>query len=122
MSDSALVKKLKLKPRQHAAIVGAPGGYLDQLQPLPEGVEVSDVVGSGHERRGQVERGTQLAGDREVASPPLVPNPPMTGSSLWTAPSLPTTWTAGSTLPARGKPTRPSGCRHRSPVRRSACR
>ena len=41
MTESALAKKLKLKPGQRAAIIGAPGGYMDSLRPLPEHVELS---------------------------------------------------------------------------------
>jgi hypothetical protein len=44
MAENALVKKLKLKPGQRAAIVNAPSGYLGQLQPLPEGVELSEAL------------------------------------------------------------------------------
>jgi len=44
MAENALVKKLKLKAGQRAAIVGAPGGYLGQLQPLPDGVDVSETL------------------------------------------------------------------------------
>jgi hypothetical protein len=44
MAENALVKKLKLKAGQRAAIVGAPNGYLDQLAPLPDGVEVSETL------------------------------------------------------------------------------
>ncbi len=42
MADNAVAKKLKLSARQRAAIVNAPAGYLDELQPLPEGVALSD--------------------------------------------------------------------------------
>jgi hypothetical protein len=44
MAENALVKKLKLKPGQRAAIVNAPNGYLGQLQSLPEGVELSETL------------------------------------------------------------------------------
>ncbi len=44
MPESALAKKLKLKPGQHAAIVGAPAGYLDTLRPLPDGVELAQEL------------------------------------------------------------------------------
>jgi hypothetical protein len=44
MAENTLVKKLKLKAGQRAAIVGAPSGYLSQLQPLPDGVEVSEIL------------------------------------------------------------------------------
>src|SRR5687768_6449771 len=40
MPDNALLKKLKLKPGQRAAILRAPAGFLDSLQPLPEGVKL----------------------------------------------------------------------------------
>ena len=40
MAENALVKKLKLKAGQRAAIVNAPDGYVVSLQPLPDGVEL----------------------------------------------------------------------------------
>ena len=40
MAESPLAKKMKLKPGARAAILNAPEGYLDELSPLPEGVEV----------------------------------------------------------------------------------
>ena len=40
MADSPLVKKLQLKPGQRAIIIKAPPGYLGELAPLPEGVEL----------------------------------------------------------------------------------
>ncbi|HJZ46956.1 MAG TPA: hypothetical protein VKE41_07305 [Roseiflexaceae bacterium] len=45
MTDNPLVKKMKLKPGQHAAIINAPDGYLDSLQPVPEDVEVMEQLG-----------------------------------------------------------------------------
>ncbi|HEV7515512.1 MAG TPA: hypothetical protein VGR07_04360 [Thermoanaerobaculia bacterium] len=44
MAENALVKKLKLKAGQRAAIVGAPSDYLRQFQPLPDGTEVSETL------------------------------------------------------------------------------
>jgi len=41
MTENALAKKLKLKPSQRAAIIGAPEGYIDSLRPLPDDVELS---------------------------------------------------------------------------------
>ena len=41
MTENPLLKKMKLKPGQHAAIVNAPDGYLEALQPLPEKVELA---------------------------------------------------------------------------------
>ncbi len=47
MAENPLLKKMKLKQGQHAAIINAPDGYLDALQPLPEDVEVTeDLVGA----------------------------------------------------------------------------
>jgi hypothetical protein len=40
MTGSALAKKMKLKPGQRAAVLNAPPGYLDELKPLPDGVEL----------------------------------------------------------------------------------
>ena len=47
MTENPLLKKMKLKPGQRAAIINAPGGYVETLQPLPEEVElVEDLVGT----------------------------------------------------------------------------
>ncbi len=40
-SATPLAQKLKLQPGQRAALINAPADYLDELGPLPEGVEVS---------------------------------------------------------------------------------
>ena len=44
MPESALAKKLKLKAGHRAAILNAPAGYLEQLHPLPDGVDLLDHV------------------------------------------------------------------------------
>jgi hypothetical protein len=44
MAESALAKKMKLKPGQRAAVINAPDGYLKELEPLPEGVEISESL------------------------------------------------------------------------------
>lgn len=44
MAESALAKKLKLKPEQRAAVVNAPEGYLQELGPLPGGGQVSEKL------------------------------------------------------------------------------
>jgi hypothetical protein len=41
MTASSLPKKLLMKAGQRAIILNAPAGYLDQLAPLPEGVEIA---------------------------------------------------------------------------------
>jgi hypothetical protein len=41
MPESPLAKKLKLKPGQHAAVLNPPESYLEQLSPLPDGVELA---------------------------------------------------------------------------------
>lgn len=41
MSENPLIKKLLLKPGQRILILNAPEGYLEKLQPLPEGVAQS---------------------------------------------------------------------------------
>jgi len=47
MTENPLLKKMKLKPGQRAAIINAPGGYAETLQPLPADVELAeDLVGS----------------------------------------------------------------------------
>ena len=42
MAESALAKKLKLKSGLRAAVIYAPSGYLDALEPLPAGVELTE--------------------------------------------------------------------------------
>ncbi len=42
MADNPLVKKLKLKAGNRAAVVNPPAGYIDAFQPLPEGASLSD--------------------------------------------------------------------------------
>jgi hypothetical protein len=44
MPESALARKMKLKPGQRAALLNAPGGYLKELKPLPAGVEVAEKL------------------------------------------------------------------------------
>src|SRR5689334_14452139 len=47
MTENPLLKKLKLKPGQRAAILNAPDGYAASLQPLPEHAEVAqDLAGT----------------------------------------------------------------------------
>jgi hypothetical protein len=47
MAENPLFKKMKLKPGQRAAVINAPAGYLEALQPLPEGVVVAqDLAGT----------------------------------------------------------------------------
>jgi hypothetical protein len=41
MTENPLLKKMKLKPGQRAAIISAPDGYVETLRPLPEGVELA---------------------------------------------------------------------------------
>jgi hypothetical protein len=44
MPENALVKKLKLKPGQRAAVLNAPENYVKSLSPLPAEVELVDKV------------------------------------------------------------------------------
>ena len=44
MAESALSKKMKLKPGHRAAIVNAPAGYLKELKPLPTGATVGEKL------------------------------------------------------------------------------
>ena len=48
MTVSPIAKKLGLKPGMSALVVEAPPGYLKLLAPLPEGVEVSDIISGTH--------------------------------------------------------------------------
>src|SRR5690242_11938271 len=42
VAESSLTKKLQIKPRQRLLLLNAPSGFAEQLQPLPEGVELTD--------------------------------------------------------------------------------
>jgi hypothetical protein len=42
MSEKPLLKKMKLKSGQRAAIISAPDGYAEALQPLPADVELAE--------------------------------------------------------------------------------
>jgi hypothetical protein len=44
MPESALTKKLKLKPGQRAALLNPPEGYITELSPLPPEVEMSEQL------------------------------------------------------------------------------
>ncbi|HEY2980807.1 MAG TPA: hypothetical protein VGJ22_06470 [Anaerolineales bacterium] len=44
MAESALAKKMKLKPGARAAIVNTPDGYLKELKPLPDKVQVVEKL------------------------------------------------------------------------------
>lgn len=44
MTSSSLPKKLQMKSGQRAVVINAPAGYLDQLVPLPDGVEIAASV------------------------------------------------------------------------------
>jgi len=46
---TSIVKKLGLKPGMRVLVLGAPSGYMDSLAPLPDGVAVSESLGSAHE-------------------------------------------------------------------------
>lgn len=46
---TALVTKLGMKPGMRALVLRAPGGYVDSLAPLPDGVAVSESLGSAHD-------------------------------------------------------------------------
>ena len=42
MADSAIARKLQLKPGHSVLLVNAPDGFRAALDPLPDGVEVTD--------------------------------------------------------------------------------
>jgi hypothetical protein len=44
MAENPLLKKMKLKPGQRAAIISAPDGYIEALQPLPADVELAEQL------------------------------------------------------------------------------
>jgi hypothetical protein len=41
MATSSLIKKLQIKPGQRMVIINAPAGYTEQLDPLPDGVDLA---------------------------------------------------------------------------------
>ncbi len=45
MGTSALASKLRLQPGHRVLLLNAPEGYLERLQPLPDGVELADSGG-----------------------------------------------------------------------------
>ena len=44
MPESALAKKMKLKPNQRAVLINAPDGYAKELSPLPLGVDLTEQL------------------------------------------------------------------------------
>ena len=42
MAGTQLLKKLRMSPEQRALILNVPPGYLDELGPLPQGVELAE--------------------------------------------------------------------------------
>ena len=44
MTENPLLKKMKLKPGQQAAIINAPDGYIEALQPLPAEAELAEQL------------------------------------------------------------------------------
>jgi hypothetical protein len=44
MAAKTLAEKMKLKPGQRIALINAPDGYVGELGPLPEGVEVASAL------------------------------------------------------------------------------
>lgn len=44
MPESALAKKMKIKPGQRIALVNAPEGYANELKPLPADVELAESL------------------------------------------------------------------------------
>jgi hypothetical protein len=49
MTQSKLSKKLRIQPGQRLLFVNAPGGYVESLEPLPEGIEFSGSTGPDHD-------------------------------------------------------------------------
>ncbi len=73
MTESALLKKMKLKPGTRVAVVGAPDSYLKTLKPIPakatiDGRRVQNGVGYNGSPRilSDVPQGSQL---RETPPP-----------------------------------------------------
>lgn len=47
MANNPLAKKLQLKPGVKGLVINAPPGYLERLEPLPEGVELGTEQNGG---------------------------------------------------------------------------
>ena len=43
MGKATLARKLRMQPGQRVLIINAPSGYVEGLEPLPEGIKVEDV-------------------------------------------------------------------------------
>jgi hypothetical protein len=44
--ENALVKRLLIKPRQRVAVLNAPAGFIERLDGLPDGVELTEQPGA----------------------------------------------------------------------------
>jgi hypothetical protein len=49
MAETSLAKKLNIKPGQRIVVFNAPDGYLEQLQPLPEGTQMATAAAPGEQ-------------------------------------------------------------------------
>ena len=47
MTENAIARKLQLKPGQSALLMNAPAGFRESLDPLPDGVELTEEAGGG---------------------------------------------------------------------------
>jgi hypothetical protein len=57
MKETSLVKKLRIQRGQRAIILNPPSGYMDELDPLSAGVELSDTVqGTFRKKSGMLRR------------------------------------------------------------------
>ena len=79
MEASILAAKLKLRPGDRAALIGAPEDYRDELEPLPEGVELSTALDGAYDWL-QVFAATRA--DLERLAPAL-PSALKPGGRLW---------------------------------------
>ena len=49
MTHSPLIKKLRIQPGQRLLFVNAPEGFVESLNPLPEGAQLSPSAGLPHD-------------------------------------------------------------------------
>jgi hypothetical protein len=47
VATSPLAKKLQIRPGNRVLVLNPPEGYLERLEPLPDGVELAGATGAG---------------------------------------------------------------------------
>ena len=79
MAESALAKKLQIRPGAHVLVLDAPDGYLGELAPLPEGVQLVERA-HGHFDVVQAFVRTKAEVDRRA---PIVVKSAKPGAVIW---------------------------------------